>query len=298
MKLKKSINSAKDEIRMASLKGYQLHADLSHDFTQRKSANSMSMSVFDSYRAMVDKWGSEVREVFTSIFPTDLEFHKFLHPRVSHGGAIAAEHEFDYRVKSLFIRIIDLLHGLRDIQVNDLSEYIYNPTGFRLYVEDIDSFRNVRDINPELISSHLNENGRVELSENSVQIAIEKILNEPFHKKDWGGEVNDLYSANMFYCGRRISCAFLLKGNGLKAKEMQISDCGVNGDQLLRLFDSPADIFIVQYIGAIAENVIRDISMKVENLRSKGREVYYCLINGQDTARLLFAYNCEILSVK
>ena len=54
--------------------------------------------------------------------------------------------------------------------------------------------------------------------ENEIQIAFEKILTEPFHKKDWGGEYNDLYTSNITINGARRTAAFLLKGNGLKKK--------------------------------------------------------------------------------
>jgi len=37
-------------------------------------------------------------------------------------------------------------------------------------------------------------NGRIELPEENIQIGLEEILNIPFHKKDWDGEQNDLYT--------------------------------------------------------------------------------------------------------
>ena len=90
--------------------------------------------------------------------------------------------------------------------------------------------------------------------------------------------------------GRRRATAFLLKGNGLKKKEMQIADCGKNGDQIVRLFRSPAEVFVVQFVGRIAENVISDVSGKVRDLRAQGRDVCFLIMDGQDTARVLQAY--------
>ena len=72
---------------------------------------------------------------------------------------------------------------------------------------------------------------------------------------------------------------------------MEIGDCGKNGDQLLRLFDSPAQLFVVQYVGNISEAVSRDVDKKIDNLRAKGEIAHYCIIDGQDTARILRAYN-------
>ena len=49
-------------------------------------------------------------------------------------------------------------------------------------------------------------------------------------------------------------------------------------------------IFVVQFVGNISESVIKDIQGKVEHIRSAGREAWFCIIDGQDTARLLRAY--------
>jgi hypothetical protein len=164
------------------------------------------------------------------------------------------------------------------------------PHQVRLYIEDMDSFNKVKDVESTAVSHLLREGGYLDISEELIQMALEEIINEPFHKKDWGGEYNDLYSANLYINGVRTSSAFLLKGNGLKKRVMEIKDCGQNGDQLIRLVESPADLFIVQFVGNISESVIKDIEGKVNELRSRGRVAYYCIINGQDTARLLYAY--------
>jgi len=70
---------------------------------------------------------------------------------------------------------------------------------------------------------------------------------------------------------------------------MVIADCGKNGDQLVRLFSTPADLFVVQYIGPISEMVISDVQGKVAALKSKGKTAHYLIIDGQDTTRLLHA---------
>jgi hypothetical protein len=121
-------------------------------------------------------------------------------------------------------------------------------------------------------------------------MALEQILDVPMHKKDWGGEINDLYTANVIVNGRRTETAFLLKGNGLKRRVMEISDCGKNGDQLLRLIESPARLFVVQFVGNISESVIRDIDGKVRGARAHGKDAWYSIVDGQDTARLLRAH--------
>jgi hypothetical protein len=160
----------------------------------------------------------------------------------------------------------------------------------RLYVEDIDSFCKVRDVDPAAVSHLLSDEGYLDRSEDFIQTALEQILTVPFHKKDWGGEISDLYTANIVVNGLRTPTAFLLKGRGLKRKVLEIRDCGQNGDQLVRLFDSPAQLFVVQFVGKVSENVIKDVQGKVSERRSRGEPVWYCIMDGQDTARVLHAY--------
>ena len=127
-------------------------------------------------------------------------------------------------------------------------------------MRDIDSFRNVRDVNPAM-ASHLSTNGRLEHSENEIQMALERILDVPIHKTDWGGEQNDLYIANVVINDARTAAAFLLKGKGLRKRA---------GDQLVRLCSSPAHLFVVQFVGCVSEMVIADISDKVQAKRATG----------------------------
>ncbi len=160
----------------------------------------------------------------------------------------------------------------------------------RVHVEDIDSFSKVRDIKPTDITGHINHNGRVNLSENVIKEALADILAVTPVKDDWGGEDDDLYTANLIINGQRTPTAIALKGRGIRSKFLRIKDCGKNGDQLVRLFQAPADLFILQYVGEIDENVIKDMAGKVQVLRAKDQPASYCIINGQDTARLLHAY--------
>jgi hypothetical protein len=189
------------------------------------------------------------------------------------------------------VRLEDLLNGLDGLRKDSLPRYTDLPDKLRLYVEDIDSFSKVRDVNPELVKDLLGTNGYFDESEETAQCAIEKILSEPFHKKDWAGEQNDLYTSNVIVYGTRRATAFLLKGNGLKVQTMEIRHCGSNGDQLVRLVRSPADLFVVQFVGNVSEAIIEDIDGKVRQLTAHGKSAAYCIINGLDTARLLRAYS-------
>ena len=109
----------------------------------------------------------------------------------------------------------------------------------------------------------------------------------PLHKKDWGGEENDLYSTNVTVGGRRVATAFVLKGRGEAVTTLQLAHCGHNGDQIVRLFQSPAELFVLQFVGMISENIVKDMEGKTRVLVSNGHPARFCTIDGQDTARLL-----------
>ncbi len=108
-----------------------------------------------------------------------------------------------------------------------------------------------------------------------------------FHRKDWGGEINDLYTANVVVNGARRATAFLLKGPGIGKKVMEIADCGKRGDQIVRLFNTPADLFVIQYAGPIANIMIKDVQGKAANLRARGRDANFLIMDAQDTARVV-----------
>jgi hypothetical protein len=71
---------------------------------------------------------------------------------------------------------------------------------------------------------------------------------------------------------------------------MTIADCGKNGDQIVRLFTTPAVLFVVQYVGPIADMLVKDVEGKTANLRAAGKEAHYLIMDGQDTARVMHAY--------
>jgi len=66
---------------------------------------------------------------------------------------------------------------------------------------------------------------------------------------------------------------------------------GKNGDQIQRLFQTAADIFLLQYWSQIDDSVLEQMQMNAK-LRSyaDGKRIYYGIIDGQDSARLIQAY--------
>ena len=162
-------------------------------------------------------------------------------------------------------------------------------TEYRLHIDDIDNFSQVRSVPPSAVAQFLHD-GTIDISEDLIKLAIEAILHLPFHHNDRPNELNDIYTANVTVKGSRRPTAFMLKGPGIRKKEMAIADCGKNGDQLVRLFDTPADLFIVQFVGRISEMVVKDIEGKIAAHRERGKKAQFVIMDGQDTARFLFAY--------
>ena len=280
MRLKKSRASSEEEIVAVLNDGYHLLSEMDEEFSAKKKIDRAT------FTKKLNDWGDKVISSLESIFPTELEARQFVYPEDTFR---MIETTIDEAYQELRYRIVDLLRGLDIIRVNSIPLYTGLPAGLRLYVEDIDSFRYVRDVNPQAVKNLLVE-GYWDVPEDYVQLLIEQILDVPFHKKDWGGEYNDLYTANVTVNGRRVSTAFLLKGNGLKKNTMEIRDCGKNGDQLVRLFESPAQLYVVQFVGNISEAVIKDVEGKINAQRAQGKDVRYCIVTGQDTARLARAY--------
>jgi hypothetical protein len=65
---------------------------------------------------------------------------------------------------------------------------------------------------------------------------------------------------------------------------------GKNGDQIQRLFLSPAEIFIVQYHSQIGQSVIEQMkAFATINSVREGKRAWYGIIDGDDTNRLLAA---------
>ena len=280
MRLRKSLVSSEEELVACLNGGYQLLNEIHEEYSNDKKIDEAKN------KNKLNEWGEKVIKCLESIFPTELEAHQFLNPPSS---LRFIETTIDRPYQELSHRLTDLIGSLDKIRADRLSLYTDLPADIRLYVEDIDSFRNVRDVNPEA-ASDLIVNGYWDVAEDFVQLMLEQILDVPFHKKDWGGEYNDLYTANVIVNGRRTASAFLLKGNGLRKKAMEIKDCGKNGDQIVRLFESPAQLYVIQFVGNISEAVIKDVEGKVKEKRAHGQDAWYCIITGQDSARLARAY--------
>ncbi len=268
--------------------GYALSRSIFADYAAKKAASGFNAeSDLPPIRKQYAEWVNGTYAKLRELFPTELEANLFAQQfSLTAFSYLDMNQEVGQLVYGRIPRYIERLHQILEVHAPRYGDL---PTTERLFVEDIDSFSKVRDINPALASPLLRK-GRIELTEDFVQQALERILSVPFHRRDWGGEINDLYTANVVINGRRRPTAFLLKGNGLRSTEMKLRDCGKNGDQVLRLFQSPAELFVLQYVGPVSDLLIEDIRGKTVLRRSQGVNANFLIIDGQDTVRLLLAY--------
>lgn len=181
----------------------------------------------------------------------------------------------DKHVKAVPYIIGDLLEqtgaGI-DLKLND---------SFRLYVQSIDQFKSVDfKWNP----SPKKFKKLKDIPEQQVKELFCKLLSEVEVQKDWGGEECDIFSSNLCIDGNRYTAAFLLKGPS-KFHEMTLSDCGKNGDQIYRLFNTPADIYVLQHCHKVSPAVRK--TMEAFALTQYSHNCKFTIIDGYDTARIL-----------
>jgi len=161
----------------------------------------------------------------------------------------------------------------------------------RVHIDDISSFSKVRNLPP---SDFLGE----KLSERQFKEGIKAILGEKGKFTDWGGEKNDLYTTRMIVDRRRRSAAFAFKGPAKKGI-LTPAKMGKNADQIQRLFEVDADIFIVQYAYQIGESVIDQMEkMAIAKSVLSNRKIWYGTIDGIDSDRIFAAYRTSFPNSK
>lgn len=67
---------------------------------------------------------------------------------------------------------------------------------------------------------------------------------------------------------------------------MTVKNLGKNGDQISRLFDEPADIFILHHCNRVTAEMIKTMRAFASNYQKLSR---FCIIDGEDTIRVLKA---------
>jgi len=149
-------------------------------------------------------------------------------------------------------------------------------------IDDVDSFSKARK---------QKESDVKEIYEKDVKEVLKNAIGETGEFTDWGGETDDLYSTRLKLNGKRINVAFGLKGRGTKGT-LTPKKMGKNGDQIQRLFKSPAEVFFVQHVGQIDESVIEQMkTYAIAKSVTEGKKIYYGIIDGNDTSRLISTYS-------
>lgn len=172
------------------------------------------------------------------------------------------------------------------INANTLEVKITFPRSARnaifITIDDLDSFSRARNQSLGARS--------VAISEMKTKRAFQEIIGERGSFKDWGGEKSDLYTTHIRLKGKRVSAAIAFKGKGTRGKLVP-SKMGKNGDQINRLFEEPAQLFIVVYGGQIDSSVISQMMAFAIGKAMNGQKIYYGVIDGSDLVKVISAYS-------
>ncbi|HEU5367622.1 MAG TPA: hypothetical protein VFU69_04125, partial [Ktedonobacterales bacterium] len=119
-----------------------------------------------------------------------------------------------------------------------------------------------------------------------------EIIGESFVPKDWGGENQDLYTSRMMLDGQRVQTSVILNGPGkVPANEMRLADLGTRGNQLLNMIRiTSSTLYILQSVKPVSEDIVDTFERFIRDERNSGHQCYFCIIDGQDTAEILYAY--------
>jgi hypothetical protein len=152
-----------------------------------------------------------------------------------------------------------------------------------IHVEDVKEFSKARKI------KSVAGLRTARLSEAKTKAGILKLLGETKTPKDWGGEINDIFTDRVTVAGKRRRAAFALKGPAKKGALVP-GKMGKNGDQIQRLFDSPASVFFVQYEGEVKESIYKLMEDLAKAKAIVGGQIFWGVIDDDATKRLRKAY--------
>ena len=150
-------------------------------------------------------------------------------------------------------------------------------------IQEIDNFSKIKNMK----SMDYN----LERNEDDIKDLFKNIAGEKGKFTDWAGEKNDLLTY-LTMNGKKILVAFAFKGKSKKLiKKLRPMDMGKNGDQVERLFTSPAEVFFVQFVGQIDDSMLTTMEQQA-TLKSyyTGKKIYYGIIDGNDTSKIFSKY--------
>jgi hypothetical protein len=148
-------------------------------------------------------------------------------------------------------------------------------------IDDIDSFAKAKKQTPDKIGK---------ISESRIKRGFAEVIGEGGTFKDWGGEKSDLYSNKFKIKGSRRAVAVAFKGRGTMGKLVP-AKMGKNGDQIARLFDEPAEAFLVVYNGQIDSSINSQMhAFAIAKKALSGERVYFGVIDRDDLGKIIAAY--------
>lgn len=150
-------------------------------------------------------------------------------------------------------------------------------------VDDLEQFAKVRKIRRAATLP-------IAMPEAKFKKGVQRILGETGKFQDWGGEGNDLHTTRVRFGGKRVAAVFAFKGPGKKGV-LTPARMGRNGDQIARLFKSSATVYALQYWYQVAESVYDEMHTwaTFRSGSGVGEKVYYLVIDGVDSARIIKA---------
>lgn len=160
-----------------------------------------------------------------------------------------------------------------------------NPQPQEITIDDIEAFAAARGASAATVELK-------NVREEEVKRFLQLVIGEMNESKDWGGEKNDIYTSRLQFRGARRTAAFALKGRATQGT-LTPAKMGRNGDQVGRLMTSEASVFFVVYHGKVHEAIPEQMRAHGLGRALAGNRVYYCVIDGQDLARLVGAYPDE-----
>lgn len=195
------------------------------------------------------------------------------------GGRVSAKFVFAY-IGNITDNVITahpyVIADLVEEETNEIGSFVENFG--ELGLDKFDAFSGIN-------SSEMIKDTKIlkDIPEQNIKQYFADIIGEPSIPKDWGGEKSDLLSDRVLVNGQRQSVAFCFKGPSV-FKKLEISDLGKNGDQIMRLFEEPANILVQQHccsISSAVRNHMRSMANRPGNFRR------YAVIDGYDTVRIL-----------
>ena len=172
------------------------------------------------------------------------------------------------------------------LEIVDVESSLQLSWGYQsnVYPGSIDAFAQMVNVRPPSESSLNAIMNRI--PESDLKKAFAEIIGEPFVPKDWAGERSDLYTSRITIDKIPLSAAFLLKGPSVRGP-MHVADLGKRGDQVVRLFDEPAELLILQHCHKVETTVVKTMrAFAIDPERPRK----YCIIDGASTYSILRAY--------